>query len=140
VHSQTHHVFSRTVPKYVFGTWKIDRYDKRGGTATDPLLFVGKKISLSRSGVTCDNYFLSFDYPCKLHHYSFIDWRPGHGEVYPGFLYMTKDGFESRSKQLRIYYDDSGGYREFEVTTRNELMTYYDGWLFFLKKVRSTRN
>lgn len=131
---QTYHVFSKKIPRFVYGTWEIYRFEENRGTIHDPKVFLGKKVRFSNKSFTCDKNFLFFNHPCRLYKYDYTDFRPEEGDINSGFLIWTENGFKDRTKRFRVHYRKGGYYGEFEIARNNDLMIYYDGWLYFLRK------
>lgn len=139
--AQSYKLYSKTIPSFVFGTWKIYRYKSNGGTMHKPEDYVGKQITFKRKSMSCDKDFLFLDYPCRLKRYEFEDYRPDPHEVNKGImLWGSDDGLPNREKVFKACWDRRAGYcYYFEIDKRNELMIYYDGWMYFLQKVKKSQ-
>lgn len=141
VEAQTYH---SKLPNFIYGTWEIYKYIKRGGTLIKPEEvegFVGKKVTFSKKSFTSDKSTLFFDDGCKFRRYEFETIIPEEYVVdgrLRGTLYWND--FEGAQKDrvqfVKVYCSKYANYY-FEVTNKKELAIYLDGHNFFLKKIKN---
>lgn len=139
VNGQTYH---SKLPKFVFGSWKIYKFVKKGGTLLKPdevNSFIGKKITFKKRAFINEPSTLFFDNQCSFRKYQFETIIPEEyviNEQLKGTLWW--DGVEGHQEHkvqfVKVYCSKDANYY-FEVANKKELAIYYDGYNFFLRKL-----
>ena len=131
-----------SIPAFVYGIWQIRKLDEVGGHAGEkPDLArrqIGKKIRFGRTGVNFDRGFLFFDSPCRRVSYTFEARKIAKqqaGEKGTLEFHGLNPAKEGQIQNVVVKCNGRPQYY-FELAERNELAIYYDGWFFFLEKVR----
>jgi hypothetical protein len=128
-------------PAFIFGTWRIFKFEKVGGHGSEkPELAkeeIGRKVIFERRSFSYDSNFLWFESkPCSHVRYTFeIDRSEEYvvGDKTTLDFYGLEGAKEDRTQRVVVVCGGHPMYY-FELAKGNQLAIYYDGWFFFLEK------
>lgn len=129
-------------PSVMYGSWRIQRVEEVGGHGREtPDLArgqIGREIHFSQSAMVYDKGTLYFGRECRGLRYTVKRQRLGKQDVgekgtldFYG-LGPARDGWI----QYVVVRCRDGAEYAFEMAEDKRLAVYYDGWFFFLEKVR----
>lgn len=131
------------LPASLFGTWRIYRFEEVGGhvleTAQLAQKEIGRAVRFAKESFTYDKDFLSFGpKQCPSLRYKFEIRKLKKSEIgQKGTLefYGLEPSNKGEIRRIVVICDGHPAYY-FEFSKGNQLSIYYDGWFFFLEKVR----
>jgi hypothetical protein len=131
------------VPSVIWGTWSIAKYIEVGGhgaeNETEAKNEIGRKITFSKAGIKCNYPFLYYDKAeCIQAKYKFqIDKYDQYEAIPKGTLFKySLDPIKNHQTQQIIITCEGGNDYYFELAQNNRLTVYYDGWFFYLEKIK----
>ncbi|HEU0174740.1 MAG TPA: hypothetical protein VFV58_10795 [Blastocatellia bacterium] len=133
---------SSAPPAFIFGTWRIFKFEEVGGHGSEkPELAkeeIGRKVRFGRNSYSFDGNFLFFESkPCSQVRYTFeVDRFEEYVQREKGtpYSYGLEGAKENQTQSVVVSCGGRPMYY-FELAKGNQLAIYYDGWFFFLEKM-----
>ena len=134
----------------VYGVWKIYKLIEVGGHLPEAEMSVrksiGKKIEFVKDNVFCpsDLFFLKkgnykpVKYELKIREYGIENGLLKNDGYDEGTLlfYGNDEAFYGKTIYLTVNVEN-GWEGDFEISVKHDLVTYYDGFLVFMKKIKN---
>jgi hypothetical protein len=136
------HKKTEAPPAFVFGIWRIYRFEEVGGHTTEKAELaqkeIGRTVKFGRSAFTYDKNFLWFGQRCAPVRYKFEVHSFGeHNVMEKGSLeFYGLEAAKRNCSQKIIVLCKGRPLYYFELAKGNQLAIYYDGWFFFLEKIK----
>lgn len=130
--------------KIHLGLWEVYRFEKVGGSLLNPQTVIGKKIEFDTNYIQCFEGILNIPKGTfRKVSYKWKDVDPDFDEQDGSRLALWNGPIEERTKghvkMLIVTIGPNGDYF-FELTKNEELAFYFDGNVFFFKKISSSNN